>query len=57
MEILALPGMFISMIFMVAPIIAAVFLLVWVYQTKVNSEKQVMQNERIIQLLEDLNNR
>ncbi|GGA66745.1 hypothetical protein [Ornithinibacillus halotolerans] len=54
MEAFALSGMLISLIFMVVPIVAAVFLLVWVYQTKVNSEKQVMQNERVIKLLEEL---
>lgn len=44
-------GLLSTIIVMVVPV-SMVFLLIWVYQIKRNSETQVTQNKEIIQLLE-----
>ncbi|HHW36541.1 MAG TPA: hypothetical protein GXX18_04635 [Bacillales bacterium] len=44
-------GLLSTIIVMVVPI-SMIFLLIWVYQIKRNSEIQVAQNKEIIQLLE-----
>jgi len=39
------------------PVIATIFVLIWVYEIKVSNEKQVAQNKKIIQLLKNFNNK
>ncbi|WP_079708838.1 hypothetical protein [Paraliobacillus ryukyuensis] len=41
----------IALVILVAPIVVLIFLLVWVYRIKENSEHQVAQNKHIIELL------
>lgn len=43
---------FISLSIFIGVPIAVIFLLIWIYQIKRNSEIQVDQNKRIIELLE-----
>ncbi len=49
-------GSLISLIIIIIPIAIVVFLLVWTHPIKTNSEIQVQQNQRLIDLLEELNN-
>lgn len=47
-------GLFSLLIFLAGPV-AAILLLVWVYQMKKNSEILIEQNKRVIELLEKEN--
>jgi predicted membrane protein len=42
----------ISLLFTIAVPVSFVLLLIWIYQLKKNSEKQIEQNKEIIRLLE-----
>lgn len=57
MEAFGLIGLLFSLVGLIIPIAITVFLLVWIHGIKVNSEVQVQQNQRIIELLEKINNK
>ncbi|WP_197025046.1 hypothetical protein [Paucisalibacillus sp. EB02] len=57
MEAFGLFGLFFSLIGLIIPIAVTVFLLVWIHGIKANSEVQVQQNQKIIELLEEINNK
>ncbi|MBC5637636.1 MULTISPECIES: hypothetical protein [Ornithinibacillus] len=56
-EAIGIFGGFLSLIFALIPIALAVFVLIWLYQMKVNSDVQVKQNQEIIRLLEEVRNK
>lgn len=41
----------------VLPIVILIFVLMWVHQIKSRNENQISQNQKIIQLLEELNSK
>lgn len=43
----------IPLLFMFGSLVAAIFLLKWIYELKKNSELQTEQNKRMIELLEN----
>jgi uncharacterized membrane protein len=55
MSSIGFPGLILALIPLILPIVIIVFLLIWVHQIKANSEMQVKQNQKIINLLEELN--
>jgi uncharacterized membrane protein len=55
MSSIGFPGLIMALIPLIVPIVVIVFLLIWVHQIKANSEMQVKQNQKIINLLEELN--
>lgn len=57
MEAFGLIGLLFSLVGLIIPIAITVFLLVWIHGIKANSEVQVQQNQRIIELLEKINNK
>jgi len=57
MEAFGLIGLLFSLVGLIIPIAVTVFLLVWIHGIKANSEVQVQQNQRIIELLEKINNK
>jgi len=56
MNTLAIMPLFI-MLFSLVPLIMYIFLLIWIHSIKTNTERQVEQNEQIIRLLNDMNNK
>ncbi|MFS0674143.1 hypothetical protein [Ornithinibacillus sp. 179-J 7C1 HS] len=50
-------GFLFSLIAFIIPLVLIIFILIWIHQIKVNSENQVKQNNEIIKLLEELNNK
>jgi competence protein ComGC len=48
-------GILVSLITVLLPFVIGILVLIWVSQIKNNSEIQVKQNERIIELLEQSN--
>jgi hypothetical protein len=57
MEAFGLIGLLFSLVGLIIPIAITVFLLVWIHGIKANSEVQVQQNQKIIELLEEINNK
>ncbi|WP_096273846.1 hypothetical protein [Paucisalibacillus globulus] len=57
MEAFGLIGLLFSLVGLIIPIAVTVFLLVWIHGIKANSEVQVQQNQKIIELLEEINNK
>ncbi|WP_171038102.1 hypothetical protein [Aquibacillus sediminis] len=47
-------GLLFSLLSILIPIVVTVLILMWVYDIKKKSAKQVEQNNKIIQLLEEL---
>ena len=57
MEAFGLIGLLFSLVGLIIPIAVTVFLLVWTHGIKANSEVQVQQNQKIIELLEEIKNK
>ncbi|WP_172794010.1 hypothetical protein [Sporosarcina sp. HYO08] len=41
----------------ILPVVVLIFILIWMYQIKSSNETQVNQNQKIIQLLKELNDK
>lgn len=57
MSSIGIPGLIICLIVFLIPLVVTIFIFIWLYQIKVTNETQVKQNNEIIRLLEDLNNK
>ncbi|MEN2768670.1 hypothetical protein [Ornithinibacillus xuwenensis] len=55
MSSIGISGVLLSLLFLVIPIVLFILLLIWIYQIKSNSDVQLKQNQRIIELLEEWN--
>ncbi|MGV3463915.1 MAG: hypothetical protein ACO1OT_01300 [Heyndrickxia sp.] len=48
---------FLPLLISVVPLVIFIIFLVWIHEIKMNSGRQVEQNEQIIRLLHDINNK
>jgi chromate transport protein ChrA len=55
MSSIGISGVLLSLLILVIPIVLFILLLIWIYQIKSNSDVQLKQNQRIIELLEEWN--
>lgn len=52
---MTLLGLIPFLLYSLIPLVIIIILLIWVHEIKINSGRQVEQNEQIIRLLHDIN--
>ncbi|ADU28912.1 hypothetical protein [Evansella cellulosilytica] len=57
MEFLAFIPIMLFLLVSILPLVLFILIIIWIYSIKSNTEKQVAQNERIIQLLQKIDSK